>query len=467
MWLSLINAAIFAAVAAARASYATAGSSSNAAAAPPLPSLGCGTTVREPTGALNHHTMPVEDPLLFNKFRDYYVFVPEGTDNTKPLPVVYSFHGFYSSATHMASADNLINKSRSEAAANRTGFIVVYGQGMADCGKVNCYGDGTWPERSWNTWGQSESPGPRGHTCNQNRARWGRYSCYESCRVRNHDRGPSACFRNTSLDKPGYDHCHASTCANDTLYTERMMSEVEGALCIDKRRQYVTGMSVGGMMAYWLAVHFTHRFAAAAPIAGSALVGFWKEPALDIALMDVHGVLDTTIPANYSNGVKQAGQAAPLRVPGCDDCGFSDDGFYYTPNHNITAGVARVNRCSCAGAGGAAPENSLSASGCPVEAWPTSKDGSDIGKAAAWTCFQSFGSSCSATAPVVRCTWEGAHLLPGRGNYGPSGAGYMIPIAEKNNFFAEVVWEFFAKFAIAEGSEKERRLLLEAGEEER
>ena len=38
-----------------------------------------------------------------------------------------------------------------------------------------------------------------------------------------------------------------------------------------------------------------------APVAGSALLGFWEPPKTPIALMDIHGTLDDTIPANASN----------------------------------------------------------------------------------------------------------------------------------------------------------------------
>eukprot|EP01047_Picozoa_sp_COSAG01_P014604 COSAG01_NODE_714_length_14097_cov_6.044435_17_plen_152_part_00 len=151
-------------------------------------------------------------------------------------------------------------------------------------------------------------------------------------------------------------------------------------------------------MAYWLAVHFTRRFAAALPVAGSALIGFWRPPTLPIPLMDIHGTLDTTIPANYSNGYAShkhsipgaPGPASPpFRVPGCDDCAFSDDGFYYTPNQNITRDVAHVNGCTCS-----------DSNSCVVTAWPTVKDDTDIGNAAKWSCFQSYGD-CSIY-PVIR-----------------------------------------------------------------
>lgn len=46
------------------------------------------------------------------------------------------------------------------------------------------------------------------------------------------------------------DTCSSSTCANDTLFVETLLDELESTLCIDRRRVHVTGISNGGMMAY-------------------------------------------------------------------------------------------------------------------------------------------------------------------------------------------------------------------------
>merc|ERR1719469_522676 len=198
------------------------------------------------------------------------------------------------------------------------------------------------------------------------------------------------------------------------------------------------------MMAYHVATHFADRFAAAIPVAGSVLMGFWHTPKMEIPLMDIHGTQDNTIPANYSNGFIAHGNHSslkPLVVPGCADCAFSNDGFYYTSNYNITLGVAKANGCSCAGDGAA----------CGVEHWPTMYDGDPVADSANWTCFQSFGEC--GKHPVVRCTWSGNHWLPLHGDEGNN------TVAEKHQFFSNVAWEFFSKHHINEGSEKEALLL--------
>ena len=113
-----------------------------------------------------------------------------------------------------------------------------------------------------------------------------------------------------------------------------------------------------------------------------------------------------------------------------------------TPNYNITRGIALSNNCSCTGYGEA----------CEVKPWKTMYDGTDVSAASGWTCFESFGD-CGAH-PIVRCTWKGAHYQPLHGQLGPN-----VTLKDKHNFFANVAWEFFHRFWIGEGTEKEASLL--------
>ena len=65
--------------------------------------------------------------------------------------------------------------------------------------------------------------------------------------------------------------------------------------------------------------------------------------------MDIHGIEDRTIPANYSNGFIGHGvdsSGVPLKVPGCDDCAFADDGFYCPPHESSSlASLLSSQRC--------------------------------------------------------------------------------------------------------------------------
>ena len=92
----------------------------------PVPSKGCGKQLPFPTGSPLDLNVPVADPILFNKFRECkppshaavacadhphfetrslvitdYLALPPGYNNTVPLPLVVSFHGFYDEAIDM------------------------------------------------------------------------------------------------------------------------------------------------------------------------------------------------------------------------------------------------------------------------------------------------------------------------------------------------------------------------------
>ena len=54
----------------------------------------------------------------------------------------------------------------------------------------------------------------------------------------------------------------------DQVFLERVLDDVEAALCVDTARMFVTGLSNGAMMTSTLACELSDRFAAAAPVAG-------------------------------------------------------------------------------------------------------------------------------------------------------------------------------------------------------
>ena len=67
-----------------------------------------------------------------------------------------------------------------------------------------------------------------------------------------------------------------------------------GALRVDRRRVYATGMSYGGLFSYQIALSLPRTFAAVAPVAGGVLKGFATQPAGPaaggyIGVLDVHG----------------------------------------------------------------------------------------------------------------------------------------------------------------------------------
>eukprot|EP00811_Abedinium_folium_P015312 NODE_24277_length_631_cov_3.882937.p1 GENE.NODE_24277_length_631_cov_3.882937~~NODE_24277_length_631_cov_3.882937.p1 ORF type:complete len:139 (+),score=30.26 NODE_24277_length_631_cov_3.882937:122-538(+) len=123
----------------------------------------------------------------------------------------------------------------------------------------------------------------------------------------------------------------------------RLYDTLEKALCLDVARIYGAGESNGGMAVYQEGVDLSHRYAAIAPQFGSFHRGFRMVPRNSLPLIDIHGIHDTTIPANVS---------------------LSGGGYYYTPVHEIFNGDSD-------GPGWKA------ANGCSGDAehWPTPWDG--------------------------------------------------------------------------------------------
>ena len=83
---------------------------------------------------------------------------------------------------------------------------------------------------------------------------------------------------------------------DDVAYLSAVLDDMELHYNVDPKRIYVVGHSNGGFMAYRLACDVGHRIAGIVSLAGA----MWKDPARcpaesDVAVLQVHGDLDTTI----------------------------------------------------------------------------------------------------------------------------------------------------------------------------
>jgi hypothetical protein len=243
----------------------------------PWPSGGCGKAVPFPPipiGVPNVMTVKVNDTALFNKYRDYVLYLPPDYDPAVPLPVVFYFPSFYITAESAYFMDKLYWLSGQRAG----NFIVVTPNGMNDCNQVNCQPQGL-ATVGWNTYGTGvDADGPLGPTCNANRVKYGSYPCYSSCRAMS---GTGNC---TSP-------CVSASCSNDTLFFETVLADVQSKICVDDRRIYVTGMSVGAMLALEISIKYAHLLAGAVPAAAGVLYGYWKAPTEPIPFMDVSNYL--------------------------------------------------------------------------------------------------------------------------------------------------------------------------------
>lgn len=92
------------------------------------------------------------------------------------------------------------------------------------------------------------------------------------------------------------------TTADDTSFARAVVADVEKVLCINKKRVYAVGFSMGGGMTHYSACHLADIFAAAAPAAFDLLeqnVAACK-PARPISLMIFRSTGDGTVP--YAGG---------------------------------------------------------------------------------------------------------------------------------------------------------------------
>lgn len=94
----------------------------------------------------------------------------------------------------------------------------------------------------------------------------------------------------------------------DVAYLSALLTHVEKALCVDKRRVYITGLSMGAFTTSSLACQMADRFAAAAPVAG--VQNFqWCKPSRPVPVVVFHGTGDRIL--SYSGGIGPDGMLLP------------------------------------------------------------------------------------------------------------------------------------------------------------
>lgn len=146
--------------------------------------------------------------------------------------------------------------------------------------------------------------------------------------------------------------CVANT--DDVAFAKALVAEVSKAACIDPKRVYATGFSMGGGMSHYLACHASDVFAAVAPAAFDLLeenVDACK-PSRPISVVAFRGTMDPIVP--YAGGYSAVVSGMPITFLGAK---------------NTASKWAQINQCS----GAASAEDAqgcIKYSGC--------KDGVDV-----------------------------------------------------------------------------------------
>ena len=194
--------------------------------------------------------------------------------------------------------------------------------------------------------------------------------------------------------------CACTICLQDA-FLPRLLDLLEDKLCIDTSREYVTGLSNGGMMAYQMGVSLSRRIAAIAPVAATFPWGFLATPDDPVALLSLNGLADTEIPVNNST----------------EPYALARKGWKWHPTAEVAAAWSEANGCVA-----------------PVLFEPNSHKTS-IGSRHGLDCHY-FGqcNSKNGGASVVRCTWNGHHLY--------LGSSPMTSFTTHGHF----IWDFLSKY---------------------
>lgn len=104
----------------------------------------------------------------------------------------------------------------------------------------------------------------------------------------------------TQLDEPGVPRWDFGEHSADIAYLSDLLTHVEANRCVDERRVYVTGLSMGAFTTSSLACQLADRIAAVAPVAG--LQDFaWCDPVRAVPMVAFHGTEDPIVA--YTGGV--------------------------------------------------------------------------------------------------------------------------------------------------------------------
>ena len=113
---------------------------------------------------------------------------------------------------------------------------------------------------------------------------------------------------------------------------DALVQQLETRYAVDRRRIYLTGLSLGGFGTWWYGLHHPNRFAALVPIAGGYIQGSSSVPP-DICVLRsmpiwaFHGALDTIVYPYQSETLVKALRACGSKVvrltlyPGVDHFG--------------------------------------------------------------------------------------------------------------------------------------------------
>lgn len=114
----------------------------------------------------------------------------------------------------------------------------------------------------------------------------------------------------------------------DTEALIALMDSVSARYRVDRRRIYLTGISMGGRGVWYLAYKHPERFAAIAPVCGMSPIAAWAGALRNTPVWVFHGAKDNIVPLSESEemvrGLKAAGNEPRFTVLAGRDHFISD-----------------------------------------------------------------------------------------------------------------------------------------------
>lgn len=111
-----------------------------------------------------------------------------------------------------------------------------------------------------------------------------------------------------AITESGVPRWNFSKGSNDVAWLSALLQNVESSACVDLRRVYATGLSLGAYTVSSLACQLSSSIAAVAPVAGIQAYP-WCQPTRPVPVIAFHGDADPILA--YQGGLGPAGKALP------------------------------------------------------------------------------------------------------------------------------------------------------------
>ncbi len=149
---------------------------------------------------------------------------------------------------------------------------------------------------------------------------------------------------------------------DDVGFTRALLDDLAKVVNVDTNRVFATGLSNGGIMAYYLASELSDRIAAIAPVGGPLMMDACR-PKRPVSVMHFHGTADEFAPFNGGFGKKSLGRK-----------GVTD---FNSVDHSIQSWV-KANGCKTVPEVVALPDKADDGMRVTRKTWGGGKDGSEV-----------------------------------------------------------------------------------------